>query len=96
MSLDEPTGTPIDLNIRSMADLKIGGGILANVHKGLWIHVHDHAEPDGVWLTDLAEGSGDMRAALFLHPYFRFNETTGACHLYSASAAESGQAKPLK
>ena len=96
MSIDEPTGVPIDLNIKSVADLKIGGGILANVHKGLWIHVHNHAEPDGVWLTDMAEGSGDMRAALFLHPYFRFSETTGGCHLYSATAAESGQAKPLK
>jgi hypothetical protein len=96
MSIDEATGVPIDLNIKSVADLKIGGGILANVHKGLWIHVHNHAEPDGVWLTDLAEGSGDMRAALFLHPYFRFNETTSGCHLYSATAIESGQAKPLK
>lgn len=96
MSIDEPTGVPTDLNIKSVADLKIGGGILANVHKGLWIHVHNHAEPDGVWLTDIAEGSGDMRAALFLHPYFRFNETTGGCHLYSATAAEAGQAKPVK
>jgi hypothetical protein len=96
MSLDEPTGVPIDLNIRSVADLKIGGGIVANVHKGLWIHVHNHAESDGVWLTDLAEGSGDMRAALFLHPYFHFSETTGGCHLYSATASEAGQAKPVK
>lgn len=95
ISVDETTGVPIDLNIRSVADLKIGGGILANVHKGLWIHVHNHAEPDGVWLTDLIEGSGDMRAALFLHPYFRFNETTGGCQLYSATA-EAEQAKPGK
>jgi hypothetical protein len=96
MSIDEQTGVPIDLNIRSVADLKIGGGLVANVHKGLWIHVHNHAEPDGVWLTDMAEGSGDMRAALFLHPYFRFNETTGGCKLYNATAAETGQAKPAQ
>jgi hypothetical protein len=52
--------------------------------------------PDGVWLTDLAEGSGDARAALFLHPYFRFKETTGDCHLYSATANQVGQAKAVK
>ena len=93
ISLDEETGEPIDVNIKSTQDLKIGGGVLANLHKGFWLHVHDHAEPDGVWLTDLAEGSGDARAALFFHPYFRFKETTGGCHLYSATAQQIGQAK---
>ncbi len=93
ISVDEETGEPIDVNIKSTQDLKIGGGMLANLHKGFWLHVHDHAEPDGVWLTDLAEGSGDARAALFFHPYFRFKETTGGCHLYSATAQQIGQAK---
>ena len=95
ISVDEATGEPIDINIRSTQDLKIGGGMLANLHKGFWLHVHDHAEPDGVWLTDVAEGSGDARAALFLHPYFRFRETTGDCHLYDATAQQVGQAKPV-
>jgi len=93
ISVDEETGEPIDINIKSTQDLKIGGGVLANLHKGFWLHVHDHAEPDGVWLTDLAEGSGDARAALFFHPYFRFKEMTGGCHLYSATAQQVGQAK---
>jgi hypothetical protein len=96
ISLDEATGEPIDINLRSTQDLKIAGGMLANLHKGFWIHIHDHAEPDGVWLTDLAEGSGDARAALFLHPYFRFKETTGNCHLYTATANQVGQARTVK
>ena len=96
ISLDEETGEPIDLNIRSTQDLKIAGGMLANLHKGFWIHVHDRAQPDGVWLTDMVEGSGDARAALFFHPYFRFKETTGDCHLYSATATQVGQAKVVK
>jgi hypothetical protein len=96
ISVDEQTGEPIDINIKSTQDLKIGGGVLANLHKGFWVHVHDHAEPDGVWLTDLAEGSGDARAALFFHPYFRFKETTGGCHLYNATAEQVGQAKTVK
>jgi hypothetical protein len=91
VSIDEQTGEVIDLNVKSVADLKIGGGLLANVHKGLWFHIHNHPEPDGVWLTDLAEGTGDARAALFFHPYFRFKETTDSCHLYTATAIQVGQ-----
>lgn len=96
ISIDEETGEVIDLNMKSVQDLKIGGGVLANLHKGFWIHVHDQPQADGVWLTDLAEGSGDARAALFFHPYFRFKETTGGCHLYNAEANQVGQAKPVK
>lgn len=96
MSIDEETGEVIDLNMKSVQDLKIAGGLLANLHKGLWIHVHDQPQPDGVWLTDLAEGSGDARAALFLHPYFRFKETTGNCHLYTTDANQVGQAKTVR
>ncbi len=96
ISIDEETGEVIDLNMKSVQDLKIAGGMLANLHKGFWIHVHDQPQPDGVWLTDLAEGSGDARAALFFHPYFRFKETTGGCHLYNAEANQVGQAKLVK
>ena len=96
ISIDEETGEMIDLNIKSVQDLKIAGGMLANLHKGFWIHVHDQPQADGVWLTDLAEGSGDARAALFFHPYFRFKEITGACHLYNTEANQVGQARPVR
>ncbi len=96
VSIDEETGEMIDLNIKSVQDLKIAGGVLANLHKGFWLHIHNQPQSDGVWLTDLAEGSGDARAALFFHPYFRFKETTGGCHLYNAEANQVGQAKPVK
>ena len=96
VSIDEETGEMIDLNIKSVQDLKIAGGMLANLHKGFWLHAHNQPQSDGVWLTDLAEGSGDARAALFFHPYFRFKETTGGCHLYNAEANQIGQAKPVK
>ncbi|MFP5206274.1 MAG: hypothetical protein ACLGSH_13030 [Acidobacteriota bacterium] len=95
VSIDEQSGEMLDLNIKSVADLKVGGGLLANLHKGFWVHIHNHREPDGVWLTDLAEGSGDLRAALFFHPYFRFRETTGDCHLYTATARQVGPAEPV-
>jgi len=96
ISIDEQSGEMIDLNIKSVADLRIAGGLLASLHKGFWLHIHNHAEPDGVWLNDLAEGSGNARAALFFHPYFRFKETTGNCHLYTATATEVGKATLVK
>lgn len=96
ISIDEPTGEPVDINVKSVADWKIGWGLLANVHKGLWLHIHNHPEADGVWLTDFAEGSGDIRAALFLHPYIHFKEVTDNCHLYSATATQVGPAQVVK
>ena len=96
ISIDEPTGEPVDINVKSVADWKIGWGLLANVHKGLWLHIHNHPEPDGVWLTDFAEGSGDMREALFLHPYIHFKEITNNCRLYSATATQVGPAQVVK
>jgi hypothetical protein len=96
VSIEEQTGELIDINVTSVADLKIGGGLVANVHKGLWLHIRNQPRPDGVWLTDLAEGSGDARAALFLHPYFRFKETADNCHLYTATAAQLGPAQVVK
>ena len=94
--IDEQTGEPIDIEVKSVADLKIFGGLLANVHKGLWLHIHNHPEPDGVWLTDFAEGSGDMRAALFLHPYIHLKEVTDNCLLYTATATQVGSPQVVK
>ncbi len=95
VSIDERTGEIIDFNVKSVANLKLGGGLLANIHKGLWVHVHNQEQPDGVWLADLAEGSGSASALFFFHPYFQFKETTGDCRLYTTSAQQVGQAKPV-
>ncbi|HEY6490010.1 MAG: hypothetical protein WCC26_07360 [Terracidiphilus sp.] len=92
ISLDEETGEVIDLNIRSVKDLKIAGGVVASLNKGFWLHIHSTPQPDGIWLNDLSEGSGDARALLFIHPYFRFKEVTDNCHLYTATATQSTQA----
>jgi hypothetical protein len=96
IAIDEQTGEPVDINVKSVADWKVGWGLLANVHKGLWLHIHNHPESDGVWLSDLAEGSGDMREALFLHPYIHFKEITDNCHQYSATATQVGSPQVVK
>jgi hypothetical protein len=85
IQVDEQTGELLDMNARLDHDVKIGGGLLANVHKGFWIHIHQVRHPDGVWLPDLIEGKGDLRAALFLHPYFQFKQTTNNCRLTSVT-----------
>ena len=89
VQMDEATSQLIDLNAHLDHDVKIGGGLLANVHKGLWLHVHQVRQPDGVWINDLAEGKGDARAALFLHPYFQFQQTTSDCHLTNVTTQTS-------
>lgn len=96
VSIDEETGELIDLNIKSVQDVKIAGGVIASLHKGFWLHIHSTPQSDGVWLNDLAEGTGDARAALVFHPYFQFKQTTGDCHLYNATAQQVGAATVVK
>lgn len=93
ISIDEQTGQVIDFNVKSIADIEIGWGLLANVHKGFWFHIHNRPEPDGVWLTDLVEGSGDIRKMLFFHPYFHFKAVKDNCRLYTATAVQVGPAQ---
>lgn len=96
VSIDEKSGQIIDLDIKSAASVKVGGGLLASLNKGFWLHIHNHEEADGVWLNDLAEGSGNARAMLFFHPYFHFKETTGDCRLYTTKAMQVGRATVVK
>lgn len=88
IEVDERTGELVDLNARLDHDVKIGGGLLANLHKGFWIHVRQQRYPDGVWLPQLVEGNGDARAALFFHPYFKFRQTMNGCALTSVTTSQ--------
>lgn len=88
IEVDERTGELVDMSARLDHDVKIGGGLLANLHKGFWIHVRQQRYPDGVWLPELVEGNGDARAALFFHPYFKFNQTMNGCALTSVTTSQ--------
>lgn len=88
IEVDERTGELVDLNARLDHDVKIGGGLLANLHKGFWIHVRQQRYPDGVWLPELVEGNGDARAALFFHPYFKFKQTMNGCALTTVTTSQ--------
>jgi hypothetical protein len=88
IEVDEHTGELVNLNARLDHDVKIGGGLLANLHKGFWIHVRQQRYPDGVWLPKVVEGNGDARAALFFHPYFKFRQTMNGCALTNVTTSQ--------
>jgi hypothetical protein len=84
--IDEESGEVVEIQVRTDRDVKIAGGLLANVHKGFEFHLLQERQPDGVWIASLVEGTGDARAALFFHPRIRFKQTTTDCLLYSVDA----------
>lgn len=87
--LDEESGNVAELKVETNRDVKIGGGLLANVHKGFRLHLVQERQPDGVWLTQAVEGSGEARAALLFHPRFRFRRRLEKCHLFSVDARQT-------
>ncbi len=93
--MDEESGVPRELKVETGRDVKIAGGVAANLHKGFQLHLLQQRQPDGVWLTKVAEGSGDVRAVLFLRQRFRFREELGECHLFSVNTQQKMQAPKL-
>jgi hypothetical protein len=87
--LDEQSGNVAELRVETDRDVKIGGGLLANIHKGFQLHLVQERQPDGVWLTNAMDGSGDARAGLLLHPRFRFKRRLDKCHLFSVDAKQT-------
>ena len=90
--MDEESGVPWELKVETERDVKIAGGVAANLHKGFQLHLVQQRQPDGVWLTKVAEGSGDVRAVLFLRQRFRFREELEQCHLFSVNMQQKVQA----
>lgn len=88
IEVDEATGELVEVSARLDHDVKVGGGLLANLHKGFWIHARQRRYPDGVWLPQLIEGNGDARAALFFHPYFKFKQTMNGCALTTVTTSQ--------
>lgn len=70
-------------------DVKIAGGLIATVHKGFQLHILQQRETGNVWLTKSVDGSGDARAALFMHPRFQFKEELSGCRLFSVDTNET-------
>lgn len=86
ISVDEESGHVQDLNVNGVRDVKIGGGLLANIHKGFQLHVINAPQNDGVWLLKTMYGSGDARMGLFFHPAANFRADVEGCHLFNVEA----------
>lgn len=87
--IDEQSGNVAELHVETDRDVKIGGGLVANVHKGFRLHLVQERQPDEVWLTKSIDGSGDARAGLFFHPRFQFKLRLDKCHLFSVDAKQT-------
>lgn len=92
VSIDEATGTLQDANTHGVKDIKVGGGLLANVHKGFALHLVTAPQADGVWLIQSIDGQGDARVGLLVHEGGRFHQETEGCRLYGVSSEQRGDA----
>jgi hypothetical protein len=86
ISVDEETGHVQDLNVTGVRDVKIAGGLVANIHKGFQLHTISAPQNDGVWLLKSMYGSGDARMGLFFHPAANFKADVESCRLYNVEA----------
>ena len=86
ISVDEETGHVQDTNVHGVRDVKMGGGLVANIHKGFLLHIISAPRNDGVWLVQEAWGSGDARVGLFMHPSYRFHQLTESCRLFDVKS----------
>jgi len=86
IAVDEATGHVQDTNVHGVRDVKLAGGLLANIHKGFLLHIITAPRNDGVWLVQEVWGSGDARVGLFLHPSYRFHQATESCRLFDINS----------
>ena len=86
IAVDEETGHVQDTNVHGIRDVKMGGGLVANIHKGFLLHIISAPRADGVWLVQEAWGSGDARVGLFMHPSYRFHQLTQSCRLFDVKS----------
>ena len=87
VSIDEATGNIQDINTHGIRDVKVGGGLVATIHRGT--HIHMLAAPqgnEGVWLLTLAEGTGDARIGLFVKQGIAFKQETRGCKIFDVNA----------
>ncbi len=86
ISVDEESGHVQALNVNGVRDVKIAGGLVANIHKGFQLHVVNAPQNDGVWMLKTMWGSGDARMGLFFHPAANIRSDVQSCHLFNVEA----------
>ena len=67
-------------------DFKIGGGLVANVHKGTYFNFDTTHVNEGVWLPATIDAQGSMRLLLFVGFDGRMNLRTSDYRQFRTSA----------
>src|SRR5208283_3701511 len=83
--VDEETGELLELRVLTDHDIKVFG-FVANLKKGFQFHLTQQRQPDGVWIPNFIEGTGNGRA-LFFSRGFRFKVRTDRCRLYNVDSS---------
>ena len=87
VSIDEASGNIQDVNTHGVRDVKVGGGLVLNIHKGFRTHMLVAPQGnEGVWILVLAEGTGNGRAGLFLTGGVTFKQETLGCKVFDVNA----------
>lgn len=81
IAIDEQTGFPQEVTEHGTRDLKIGGGLLAYIHKDFHLHFLAAPQPDGVWILKTFEAGGDARVGFFFHPRVKILQQGEGCTL---------------
>ncbi len=89
ISIDEDTGQTQDLDVTGVRDVRIGGGLVANIHKGFHLHLVNAPQTGGVWFIHNIYGSGDARIGLFYHPAANFHSEMESCHLFNVTTDQT-------
>ena len=90
LAVDEADRVLVQGEGRFLNDFKLGGGLLADIHKGASFAFQAKHIADGVWLPETVDGQGSARVLLFAHFNGRLHLVTSDYRRFHASATIIG------
>ncbi len=86
VSVDEQDRVLVRGEAHFVNDFKVGGGLLADIHKGSAFDFHARRMQDAVWLPATIDGSGSVRVLLLMHFDGRLHLETSDYRRFRTSA----------
>ncbi len=90
LAIDETDRVLVRAEGHFLNDFKLGGGLMADVHKGSSFAYRATRVSDGMWLPATIDGQGSIRVLLFAHFSGRLHLTTSDYRRFRASATIVG------
>ena len=88
--IDEADRVMVQAQGHFLNDFKLGGGMVADLHKGTSFEFKATRIADGVWLPAVIDGQGSVRIMLFAHFSGRMHVTTSDYRRFRTSATIVG------